>query len=134
MDMAQWITTPQTVNAFYYTGFNSITFPIAFLQSPVYDKNASYEENLGAVGSVIGHEITHAFDSNGSQYDENGNAVNWWSEEDKTAFAKLCENVVSFFDGQEAAPGIAIDGELTLTENIADLGALSCITEIGSQT
>ena len=134
VDKDQWITTPQTVNAFYYTGFNSITFPIAFLQSPVYDKNASYEENLGAVGSVIGHEITHAFDSNGSQYDENGNAVNWWSEEDKTAFAKLCENVVSFFDGQESAPGIEIDGTLTLTENIADLGALSCITEIGSQT
>ncbi|MGM9551902.1 MAG: M13-type metalloendopeptidase [Clostridia bacterium] len=134
VDKDQWITTPQTVNAFYFPSFNSITFPMAFLQYPVYDKNASYEENLGALGSVISHEITHAFDSEGSQYDENGNAVNWWSEEDKIAFAKLCENVVSFFDGQESAPGIAIDGTLTLTENIADLGALSCITEIGSQT
>ncbi|MGN1059698.1 MAG: M13-type metalloendopeptidase, partial [Clostridia bacterium] len=80
VDKDQWIATPQTVNAFYLPSFNSITFPMAFLQSPIYDKNASYEENLGAVGSVIGHEMTHAFDSNGSQYDENGNAVNWWSE------------------------------------------------------
>ena len=65
VDKNMWITTPQTVNAFYFMSFNSITIPIAFLQSPIYDKNASYEENLGAIGFVIGHEITHAFDSSG---------------------------------------------------------------------
>ena len=133
VDKNMWITTPQTVNAFYFMSFNSITIPIAFLQSPIYDKNASYEENLGAIGFVIGHEITHAFDSSGSQYDENGNAVDWWTEEDKAEFLRLCEEVVSFFDGIEAAPGIAVNGSLTLTENIADLGAISCITSIGEK-
>lgn len=106
---------------------------MAFLQAPIYDKNASYEENLGGVGFVIGHEITHAFDSNGSQYDENGNAVNWWTDEDQQAFERLCEKVVSFFEGVEAAPGISVDGTLPLTENIADLGAMACVTEIGGQ-
>ena len=134
VDKDQWITTPQTVNAFYMSSFNSITFPMAFLQAPVYDKNASYEENLGGVGSIIAHELTHAFDSSGAQYDENGNAVNWWTDKDKAEFAKLCEDVISFFDGRESAPGIAIDGTMTLTENIADLGAISCITEIGEKT
>ena len=103
------------------------------MKAPVYDENASYEENLGAVGSVIGHEITHAFDSSGSQYDENGNAVNWWTETDKKEFERLCEQVVSFFDGVETAPGIAVNGTLTLTENIADLGAVACITSIGEK-
>lgn len=134
VDKEQWITTPQTVNAFYMPSFNSISFPMAFLQSPIYDKNASYEENLGSIGTIIGHEITHAFDSSGSQYDENGNAVNWWTDEDKRAFELLCSDVEKFFDGQESAPGIIVDGELTLTENIADLGAISCIVELGSQT
>lgn len=105
VDKDQWITTPQTVNAFYMSSFNSITFPMAFLQAPVYDKNASYEENLGGVGSIIAHELTHAFDSSGAQYDENGNAVNWWTDKDKAEFAKLCEDVISFFDGRESAPG-----------------------------
>lgn len=133
VDKNMWIATPQTVNAFYMSSLNSITIPIAFLQAPVYDENASYEENLGAIGSIIGHEITHAFDSNGSQYDENGNSVNWWAETDKKEFERLCEQVVSFFDGVETAPGIAVNGTLTLTENIADLGAVACITSIGEK-
>lgn len=134
VDKTQWITTPQTVNAFYFSSFNSINFPAAFMQSPIYDINASYEEKLGAVGFVISHEMTHAFDSNGSQYDEKGNAVDWWTSEDKKAFEALCDAVIDFFDGQESAPGIPTDGELTLTENIADLGAISCVTEIGKKT
>ncbi len=132
IDKTQWITTPQTVNAFYMPQFNSINFPIAFLQEPVYSADASYEQNLGRVGFVIGHEITHAFDSSGAQYDENGNAVNWWTEEDAATFATLCQDVVEFYSGLESAPGIPVDPELTLTENIADLGAISCITEVAS--
>ena len=133
VDKDQWITTPQTVNAFYMPSFNSVNFPMAFLQAPIYDQNASYEENLGGVGFVIGHELTHAFDSNGAQYDENGNAVNWWTDADKQAFELLCNEVIAYFDGVETAPGIVTDGTLTLTENIADLGAISCITEIGEK-
>ena len=133
IDKTEWITTPHTVNAFYSANFNSINFPIAFLQAPIYDSNASYEENLGAVGMVIGHEITHAFDSSGSQYDENGNAVNWWTDKDAATFAALCDNVVEYYRGLEPAPGITVNPEQTLTENIADLGGMSCITEIGSR-
>ncbi len=134
VDREQWITTPQTVNAFYMPSFNSINLPVAFLQAPVYDKNASYEENLGGLGFVIGHEITHAFDSSGAQYDEKGNAADWWTAEDKAAFNGLCDDVVEFFDGQEIAPEIYNDGELTLGENIADLGALACVVELGGKT
>lgn len=133
VDKTQWITTPQTVNAFYAPSFNSINFPIAFLQEPIYDVNASYEEKLGKIGTVIAHEITHAFDSSGAQFDENGNAVNWWTDADSAAFDSLCQEVVEYFSGLEAAPEIVIDSELTLTENIADLGAISCVTEIGSK-
>lgn len=133
VDKTAWITTPQTVNAFYMPSFNGIYLPIAFMQAPIYDRNASYEENLGSLGTVIGHEITHAFDSSGSQYDEHGNAANWWTEEDFTAFQRLCADVISYFNGVEAAPGIAMDGALTLGENIADLGAVSCMIEIGAR-
>lgn len=133
VDKTAWITTPQTVNAFYMPSFNGIYLPIAFMQAPIYDKNASYEENLGSLGTVIGHELTHAFDSSGAQYDEHGNAANWWTEEDFAAFQRLCGDVISYFDGVESAPGIAMDGALTLGENIADLGAVSCMIEVGSR-
>lgn len=134
VDKEQWIATPQTVNAFYSPSYNSINFPIAFLQAPIYDPDASYEANLGATGFTIAHEITHAFDSSGSQYDENGNAADWWTQEDRQTFENLCQDVVDYFDGAETAPGIVTDGTLTLTENIADLGAIQCITAIGEQT
>ena len=80
VDREEWITTPQTVNAFYMPSFNSVNFPAAFLQAPIYDPEASYEENLGGIGTVIGHEVTHAFDSGGAQYDENGNIADWWTQ------------------------------------------------------
>lgn len=131
VDKTQWITTPQTVNAFYFPSFNSINFPAAFMQAPLYNINGSYEEKMGVLGFVIAHEMTHAFDSAGSQYDEKGNTANWWTAEDKAAFEGLCEQVIAFFDGLESAPGIVTDGELTLTENIADLGAMACVVEIG---
>lgn len=134
VDKDQWITTPQTVNAFYMPSFNSINFPAAFMQGAIYSEDASYEENLGAIGTVIAHEISHAFDSSGSQYDEQGNAVNWWTEADAAAFDALCQDTIEYFDGQEAAPGIVMDGALTLTENIADLGAMACATAVGEKT
>ena len=134
VDKDQWITTPQAVNAFYMPSFNSINFPAAFMQGEIYSEDAAYEENLGTVGTVIAHEISHAFDSSGSQYDEQGNAANWWTEADAAAFDALCQDTIAYYDGQEAAPGIVMDGALTLTENIADLGAMACATAVGEKT
>lgn len=128
-----WGMTVYTVNAMYLPSANSITFPAGILQAPLYDVDASYEENLGGIGYVIAHEITHAFDNNGAKYDENGNAADWWTAEDYAAFQQLCGQVVALYDGVEAAPGITCSGGLTLSENIADLGAVACITEIAGQ-
>lgn len=128
-----WPFNTYTTNAAYLFADNSITFPAAILQKPFYDVNASYEENLGKIGYVIAHEITHAFDNNGAKYDENGNATDWWTKEDYAAYQTLCNKVVSLYDGRETAPGIACSGGLTLSENIADLGAAACLTEIESR-
>lgn len=129
-DRNGWLLYPYTVNACYEVSTNDITIPAAILQAPLYNKNASYEENLGGIGYIIAHEITHAFDSVGGQYDENGNLNNWWTEEDRNAFNLLCEKTVEFFDGYEAISGIPTDGELTLNENIADIGAVACVTQL----
>jgi putative endopeptidase len=141
--MAEWQTEPVdkglwpmsvfTVNACYVPTNNEIVFPAGILQAPMYDVNASREENLGGIGYVIAHEITHAFDNNGAKYDKDGNAADWWTEEDYAAFQKLCGEVVAYYDGTEAAPGITCNGTLTLSENIADLGAASCILEAARQ-
>ena len=130
VDKTQWMMYPFTVNACYSATQNDITFPAAILQAPMYDVNASYEENLGGIGYIIAHEITHAFDNNGAKFDENGNAADWWTEEDYAAFNKLCEEMAAFYDGVEGVPGIAMNGTLTLSENVADQGAASCVTEI----
>ena len=95
--------------------------------------NADYTENLGGIGYIIAHEITHAFDNNGAQFDAEGNQSNWWTEEDYAAFQTLCAEVEAFYDGVEAIPGVACNGELTISENVADLGALACITQIEGQ-
>ena len=124
-----WAMSPYTVNACYNASFNDITFPAAILQAPMYDVNASREENLGGIGYVIAHEITHAFDNNGAKFDEKGNAADWWTAEDYAAFQTKCEAVKGWYDGQESAPGITCSGTLTLSENVADLGALQCIVE-----
>lgn len=129
-DKDQWVMTPYTVNACYTPTENTITFPAGILQPPFYDKNASYEENLGSIGYVIAHEITHAFDNNGAKFDEKGNAAGWWTAADYAAFQALCQRVVTLYDGRESAPGIVCNGELTLSENIADLGAAACITQL----
>ena len=132
VDKTKWAMYPYTVNACYSDTSNDITFPAAILQPPMYDVNASYEENLGSIGYIIAHEITHAFDNNGAKFDENGNAADWWTAEDYAAFEKLCEKMVSFYDGCESVPGVLMNGKLTLSENVADQGAVQCITEVAA--
>ena len=133
VDKTAWDMTPYSVNACYSATSNDITFPAAILQAPMYDVNASYEENLGAIGYIIAHEITHAFDNNGAKFDENGNAADWWTAEDYAAFEKLCDKVRYFYDRCESIPGVPTDGSLTLSENVSDLGAVQCITEVVSR-
>ncbi len=130
VDKTEWLMTPYTINACYSATANAIEFPAGILQAPFYDIKASREENLGGIGYVIAHEITHAFDNNGAKYDENGNATDWWTADDYAAFQQLCDKVVAFYDGRETAPGITSNGLLTLSENIADLGAVACVTQI----
>ena len=124
-----WPMAAYTVNACYVSASNEIVFPAGILQAPLYDVNASRERNLGGIGYVIAHEITHAFDNNGAKFDKNGNAADWWTAEDYAAFQQLCDAVAAYYDGVEAAPGITCSGALTLSENIADLGAAQCILE-----
>lgn len=129
VDKTAWQMSPYTVNAYYDPTANSINFPAGILQAPFYDVTADETENLGGIGYVIAHEMTHAFDNNGAKYDSQGNAADWWTAEDYAAFQTLCSRAVDFYDGVESAPGIACNGTLTLSENIADLGALACITQ-----
>ena len=133
VDKTEWIMYPFTVNACYSPTSNDITFPAAILQPPMYDVKATYEQNLGGIGYIIAHEITHAFDNNGAKFDENGNANDWWTKEDYKAFQNLCDKMIKFYDGQEAVAGIPMNGILTLSENVADQGAAACITEIASK-
>lgn len=129
VDKSEWGMTPQTVNAYYNPGNNEIVFPAGILQPPFYDADAAPVVNLGRIGVVIGHEITHAFDTSGSQYDEKGNLRDWWTEEDKKKFKELSQKVIDYYGAMEMG-GIKVNGSLTATENIADLGAVSCVTEI----
>ena len=128
-DRSEWVTTPQTVNAFYNPVVNDITFPAAILQPPFFDPEADPARNFGAIGAVIGHEIGHGFDDQGSRYDGHGNLNSWWTDEDRAHFeertAKLVEQfqglVPSVLEGQDVA---GVNGEFTLGENIGDLGGL----------
>ena len=126
-----WSVLPvMTVNAFYNPSTNSIIFPAAILQAPFYDPNASREHNLGSIGAIIGHEISHAFDVNGAQYDKDGNLANWWTEADYTEFHKRTTELAAELSDIEFVPGNKINGELTLAETIADLGGMSCVLDI----
>lgn len=118
-----WLVPADTVNAFYNPLSNSITFPAAILQAPFYDLDQSSAENYGGIGAVIAHEISHAFDNNGAKFDQFGNLTNWWTEEDLAAFEEKSELMVAQWDGMPYAEG-TVNGRLTVSENIADLGGI----------
>lgn len=125
VDRNEWFMTPQTVNAYYAPSRNEIVFPAARLQPPFFQLNADDAINYGAVGGVIGHEISHGFDDKGSQYDGDGNLVNWWTEEDRAAFDARTAKLVEQFSNYEPIEGMHINGELTLGENIGDLSGVT---------
>jgi putative endopeptidase len=117
--------TPQTVNAFYNPMFNSINFPAAILQPPFFDPEADYAANYGAIGMVIGHEMSHGFDDQGCQFDKEGNLKNWWTADDKTKYNERTKVLADWFSEQEAVPGLKVNGQKTLGENIGDNGGLN---------
>jgi putative endopeptidase len=127
IDKAEWFMTPQTVNAYYNPGFNEIVFPAAILQPPFFSLEADDAVNFGAIGAVIGHEIGHGFDDQGSKYDGDGALMSWWSEQDRKAFEERTASLISQFN--ELSPAQLpeenkVNGELTIGENIGDLGGL----------
>ena len=124
VDKDEWLMTPQTVNAYYNPSTNEICFPAGILQYPFFDMNADDAFNYGAIGVVIGHEMTHGFDDQGRQYDKDGNLKDWWTAEDAKNFDERAQVMVNFFDSIEVAPGVYANGRMTLGENIADHGGL----------
>lgn len=126
VDKKEWLMTPNTVNAYYNPVFNEIVFPAAILQFPFFDANADDAINYGGIGAVIGHEMTHGFDDQGCQYDSEGYLKNWWSPEDAKLFAEKTGVVVDQFNGYTVLDGkVNVNGQLTLGENIADLGGIT---------
>ncbi|MBO4371429.1 MAG: M13 family metallopeptidase [Bacteroidales bacterium] len=121
----EWYMTPQTVNAYYNPATNEICFPAGILQPPFFNPDADEACNYGAIGVVIGHEMTHGFDDQGAQYDRDGNLRNWWTESDRTQFEARTDVMRKFFDNIEVLPGVHGNGSLTLGENIADNGGLN---------
>ena len=124
VDIDEWHMTPQTVNAYYNPTTNEICFPAGILQYPFFDMNADDAFNYGAIGVVIGHEMTHGFDDQGRQFDKDGNLKDWWTAEDAERFNTRSKVLVDFFNKIEVLPGLMANGELTLGENIADHGGL----------
>ena len=128
VDKSEWYMTPQTVNAYYNPGMNEIVFPAAILQPPFFDVLADDDAaNYGGIGAVIGHEIGHGFDDQGSKYDGDGNLVNWWSDKDRAEFEKRTKKLIEQYDqlSPSAAPDVKVNGALTIGENIGDLGGLT---------
>ncbi len=127
-DRAEWNMTPQTVNAYYSRSTNTINFPAAFLQPPFFYRNGDDTVNYGGIGAMIGHEATHGFDDLGRQFDGDGNRADWWTAEDEARFGTRAAQLVAQFDGYapiKGKPGLHVNGQLTLGENIADLGGLN---------
>lgn len=125
VDKTEWGMTPQTVNAYYNPSKNEIVFPAAILQPPFFNAEADDAVNYGGIGAVIGHEISHGFDDQGSKYDGDGNLKNWWTKDDEKAFKALTSKLVEQYGGYEAMPGKTLNGKLTLGENIADLSGMA---------
>ena len=125
VDKSEWDMTPSTVNAYYTPYFNAIFFPAAILQPPFFDPNADDAVNYGGIGAVIGHEISHGFDDQGSKFDGTGALNNWWTEEDKKNFKARTDALVAQYNSYEPLPGLHVNGAFTLGENIADLAGLT---------
>ncbi|WP_349271083.1 M13-type metalloendopeptidase [Mycolicibacterium parafortuitum] len=142
VDRSTWIDVPQDVNAYYSAGTNEIIFPAGFLLAPLFDPEADIAASYGAIGSVIGHEIGHAFDDEGSQYDGDGNLVDWWTAADRAAFEAKTQRLIEQYDGyvpRQLPNGPHVNGALTVGENIADLGGLAIalkayVKSLGGQT
>ncbi len=125
VDRGEWGMSPQTVNAYYNSSLNEIVFPAGILQPPFFDPNADAAVNYGGIGAVIGHEISHGFDDQGSKYDAEGVLRNWWTEADRKNFDDRTTALVDQFAGYSPIPGLFVNGRLTLGENIADLAGLT---------
>lgn len=130
VDKDKWVATPQTVNAYYSSMDNSINIPSAIFAPILSDGDISDERLLGMIGTVIGHEITHGFDTTGSQFDADGNFSNWWTDEDRAAFEARTKKVETYYSAIEALPGHYVDGVLTIGETVADLGGMSSALEV----
>lgn len=133
VNKSEWNMGACAVNAYYNALNNEIVFPAGILQSPFYDKNASKEKNLGGIGAVIGHELTHAFDNTGAQFDENGKLKNWWNENDYEEFISRSKKIVDYYSNIEMNDGKHINGFLTVGENISDLGGIACVLDIAKK-
>jgi len=125
VDKAEWSMTPPTVNAYFQPTANNINFPAGILQPPFFDVTLDDAVNYGAIGAVIGHEITHGFDDQGRRYDPDGNLNDWWTDADAVQFRARAQKIVDQYNRYEALPGLNVKGELTLGENIADLGGIT---------
>lgn len=125
VDKKEWYMTPPTVNAYYNPSFNEIVFPAGILQPPFYFQHGDDAVNYGGIGAVIGHEMTHGFDDQGSQYDKNGNLKNWWTATDRKEFEKRADQVVTEYDAYTVLDSVHVNGKLTEGENIADIGGLA---------
>ena len=128
VDRTRWEMPAHMVNAYYDPSFNIIVFPAAILQAPFYSLDQTASENYGGIGAVMAHEISHAFDNNGAQFDEYGNLNNWWTEADLKHFQELAQQMIAEFDGLKTEAG-TVNGKLVVSENIADAGGLSCALE-----
>lgn len=129
VDREEWEMTPQTVNAYYNPLFNEIVFPAAILQPPFYDYRADEAVNYGGIGAVIGHEISHGFDDQGAKFDAQGNLKNWFTEKDLSSFEERGKSLAGQFDKYEPLPGVFVQGQFTLGENIGDLGGITAAYE-----
>jgi putative endopeptidase len=124
VDRGEWFMTPPTNNAYYNPTLNEIVFPAGILQPPYFDPNADEAVNYGAIGAVIGHEISHGFDDQGSKYDAGGRLNNWWTDADRQEFDARTARLAQQYDQYEPLPGLHVNGKLTLGENIADLAGI----------
>lgn len=134
VDKTLWGMTPPTVNAYYNPVMNEIVFPAGILQFPFFDPNADDAVNYGGIGSVIGHEMSHGFDDEGSQYDKDGALRNWWTADDSKNFKSKTEKLAEQFDAYTILDTVKVNGKLTLGENIGDLGGLNVAYEAFKMT